>query len=294
MTAEVVLHILRAFALVLLFMPLSFPSAASKPLNRDSGRSLLGAAKSKLSSRSRMAYWRLPTAFGPETLVLRMHGGVSHFAMEYSCNGVTIGEFSSPSDTKSVCVLTRSPQHEGPLMPGDEIVLVDGVPAWQLGPEGVSAMLDCDEDVVNVEVKRDDTTLSLPVRRQDLAGQWKWNGKSCRWETHDPTWNQTLNCKYDVIDAIDSMYERDHLSETQIKAALETAENELGRGVEDTIMEKAANSLLHDLEAEPFRQQQLERMCCMALAGLCSVSVRLRSIALLRTWAFHLCHHAHM
>jgi hypothetical protein len=96
MTAEVVLHILRAFALVLLFMPLSFPSAASKPLNRDSGRSLLGAAKSKLSSRSRMAYWRLPTAFGPETLVLRMHGGVSHFAMEYSCNGVTIGEFSSP------------------------------------------------------------------------------------------------------------------------------------------------------------------------------------------------------
>jgi hypothetical protein len=267
-------NIFLSLALILSCIPLSYPFAASKTTGQSHPRSKFGNTGGDSQSYS-IHRRRLPSQVSAESLLLRMKGGTFLTTTECSDGRVIIGD-APPALVAQDSVLTWEYEtYQGPLRPGDEIISVDGLPSWQLGSEGVIAMLDCDDDVVSVEVKRGNSILALPWRRQGApAGQWKWNQDMAGWETNNLLWNRAVHTKSDMVEAMQRMFQSDQLLEEDIIAALETAESQADQGVvEESIIEQAVSDLgLGPVSDEPSRQKDLERLSCIALAGLCQVS----------------------
>jgi hypothetical protein len=265
-------NIFLSLALILSCIPLSYPFAASKATGQSALQSKLSKTCRDPRSYSSLIHRRLLSQVRAESLLLRMNGGTCLTTTECSDGRVIIGD-APPALVAQDSVLTWEYEtYQGPLRPGDEIISVDGLPAWQLGSEGVIAMLGCDDDVVSVEVKRGNSSLSLPWRKQGPAGQWKWNQDLARWETNDLLWNRDLQSKSGMVEAMERMFQSDHLLEDEIIAALETAESQADNETEENIIQRAVSQLVPSLASEPSKQKDLERLCCIALAGLCHVA----------------------
>jgi hypothetical protein len=87
---------------------------------------------------------------------------------------------------------------------GDEIKAVDGVPAWQLGPRGVSAMLACSNgEMAMIDVKRGKDTFRVAAHEGE---GWRYDRAEGRWETGNVDWAHGANCRDDVIARVQSMY----------------------------------------------------------------------------------------
>ena len=87
---------------------------------------------------------------------------------------------------------------------GDEIKAVDGIPAWQLGPRGVSAMLACrNGEMAMIDVKRGKDTFRVAAHEGE---GWRYDRAEGRWETGDVDWAHGVNCRDDVIARVQSMY----------------------------------------------------------------------------------------